>query len=230
MNDKPVVFIVDDETEVLAANQRMLERRGYHVDEADCVADAYAYLEVTTPDLMILDVMLPDGSGHDICRKFRETSENPVLFLSGKNDLNDKIEGLEQGADYYLTKPFQFPELLAVVRCMLAREQKRQQKKEKLTVLQKGPLKLDLQTGLVTVMEETVSLTGKEFGLLVVLMQNEGKELSGEELYERVWKTEPGKDVRTVRKHIMNLRSKIHVADVDDYDIITSYGKGYMFC
>lgn len=229
MGEKAVIFMVEDENAVLAANRRMLERRGYQVEQADCVADAYAYLKEHTPDLMILDIMLPDGSGLDICQKYREKSEKPVLFLTGKTSLDDRIEGLDQGGDYYLTKPYQFAELLAIIKRLLEREEKRQHKEEALTIFRKGDLEVNMLTMTVKVKGVPVPLTGKEFGLLVVLMQNEGKELSGEELYEKVWKTEPGSDVRTIRKHIMNLRNKLCASEMQDYDIVTSYGKGYMF-
>lgn len=229
MDDKPVIFMVEDETSVLSANRRMLSRRGYQIDQAACAAEAYSYLEQHTPDLMILDIMLPDGSGYDICRSFRKTSDNPVLFLTGKDKVTDRIEGLDLGGDYYLTKPYNFQELLAVVRRLLKREEQRTQKEDALSLLQKGPFTLDMKNNVITLHGEAVSLTAKELGLLSVFMQNEGRELTAEELYQRVWNTPSLGDGATVRKHIMNLRSKIHAGESDEYDIFTAYGKGYTF-
>ena len=229
MSDKTMIFMVEDETSVLAANRRMLARRGYQVDQAACASEAYSYLEQHTPDLMILDIMLPDGSGYDICRSFRKKSDNPVLFLTGKDAVSDKIEGLSLGGDYYLTKPYNFAELLAVVNRLLEREEKRCQKEEHMSVLHQGPLELDLKKNLVTLHGDPVPLTTKELGLLSVFMQNEGRELSAEELYAQVWNTDSAHDTRTIRKHIMNLRTKIQAGESDEYDIVTAYGKGYTF-
>ena len=103
---KPTILIVEDEPEVLDINERMLKRRGYNVITAQNVKESFVRLSEVIPDMLILDIMLPDGSGCDICRKFREKSDNPVIFLTGKNEVADKVEGLGLGADYYLTKPY----------------------------------------------------------------------------------------------------------------------------
>ena len=227
MSDQPLIYMVEDEESVLAVNCRMLTRRGYRVEQATCAAEALAYLCSHTPDLLILDIMLPDGDGFDICRRFREKSQNPVLFLTGKTDVRDKVEGLSLGCDYYLTKPYQFPELLAVVRRLLERSQLAVAASEE--ILKKGPLELDLHRSKAMLNGEDLALTGKEFGLLLFLMQNENRAFSTEELYEQVWGSQAGADTRTVRKHIMNLRSKIRAGETDDYDIETVYGKGYLF-
>ena len=106
MNEKKsLILMVEDEEQVLNTNCRMLRRRGYDVRTAQTVSEVYHQLEEQLPDLLILDIMLPDGNGLDICRHFREKTMNPVLFLTGKSDISDKVEGLQQGGDYYLTKP-----------------------------------------------------------------------------------------------------------------------------
>ena len=116
---KPTILIVEDEPEVLRINARMLKRRGYDVITAGTAEESYRLLSSVTPDMLILDIMLPDGSGYDICEKFRRTSDNPVMFLTGKNEISDKVEGLGRGGDYYLTKPYSFDELIAVVERLL---------------------------------------------------------------------------------------------------------------
>ena len=103
---QPTILIVEDEPEVLQINVRMMKRRGYCVMAADTAKAAYRCLEETTPDLLILDIMLPDGSGYEICQKFRLKSDNPVIFLTGKSEVRDKVEGLQRGGDYYITKPY----------------------------------------------------------------------------------------------------------------------------
>ena len=229
MQTNPLILMVEDEDTVLAANKRMLERRGYEIAEAVSYKAACDFLESNVPDLIILDIMLPDGSGIDICKKFREKSENPVIFLTGKSDISDKVEGLSLGGDYYITKPYQFDELLAVVRRLLERNEIQKQKEEKLTVLKKGNLELDIQSHSVTLGGKAIYLTGKEFALLHFFMKNIGREISNEEIYREIWKNDAVNDVRTVRKHIMNLRSKIKAGETDDFDIVTLYGKGYIF-
>ena len=129
MNEKKsLILMVEDEEQVLNTNCRMLRRRGYDVRTAQTVSEACQQIEEQLPDLLILDIMLPDGNGLDICRHFRKKTMNPVLFLTGKSDIRDKVEGLQQGGDYYLTKPYNFDEFLAVIQMLLER-QKRMEKK-----------------------------------------------------------------------------------------------------
>ena len=119
MNEKKsLILMVEDEEQVLNTNCRMLQRRGYEVRTAQTVSEVCHQLEEQLPDLLILDIMLPDGNGLDICRRFREKTMNPVLFLTGKSDIRDKVEGLQQGGDYYLTKPYNFDEFLAVIQIL----------------------------------------------------------------------------------------------------------------
>ena len=123
MNEKEsLILMVEDEEQVLNTNCRMLRRRGYDVRTAQTVSEACQQIEEQLPDLLILDIMLPDGNGLDICRRFREKTMNPVLFLTGKSDIRDKVEGLQQGGDYYLTKPYNFDEFLAVIQMLLERQ------------------------------------------------------------------------------------------------------------
>ena len=123
MNEKKsLILMVEDEEQVLNTNCRMLRRRGYEVRTAQTVSEVYHQLEEQLPDLLILDIMLPDGNGLDICRRFREKTMNPVLFLTGKSDIRDRVEGLLQGGDYYLTKPYNFDEFLAVIQMLLERQ------------------------------------------------------------------------------------------------------------
>ena len=130
MNEKKsLILMVEDEEQVLNTNCRMLRRRGYDVRIAQTAAEACHQLEEYLPDLLILDIMLPDGNGLDICRRFREKTMNPVLFLTGKGDVRDKVEGLQQGGDYYLTKPYNFDEFLAVIQMLLERQKRMEEKR-----------------------------------------------------------------------------------------------------
>lgn len=227
--EKPIILVVEDETDVLRINARMLTRRGYTVYTAENCRQAYERMEAPTPDLLILDIMLPDGSGYDICERFRSTSDHPVIFLTGKGETCDKVEGLGHGGDYYLTKPYDPDELLAVADRLIKRHLQTKRKHERLTTIVKGSLTLDIPLSRAAVNGADAGLTVKEFSLLLLLVQSEDKEVSPHELYEKVWGTPSGDDIRTIRFHIRNLRRKIHADDAKDYDIVSVYGKGYMF-
>ena len=230
MNEnKPRILMVEDEKQVLDANCRMLRRRGYYVCTATSASEAYEQMEKQLPDLLILDIMLPDGNGLDICTWFRSRSLSPVLFLTGKSAVQDKVDGLRQGGDYYLTKPYSFDEFLAVIQRLLEREQALKNTRADSRWIIVGDLRLDLEKSRAYLGSEDTGMTRTEFSLLRTLIQNKGKILSAAQLYESVWGISPGTDTSTVRKHIFNLRSRIKADNTDDYDIISVYGKGYLF-
>ena len=229
MNEKKsLILMVEDEEQVLNANCRMLRRRGYDVRTAQTVSEVYHQLEEQLPDLLILDIMLPDGNGLDICRHFREKTMNPVLFLSGKSDIRDKVEGLQQGGDYYLTKPYNFDEFLAVIQMLLERQKRIEEKFQASRQITIGSLRLDLSDGHAYLNNADTGLTRTEFSLLRLLAENQEKIFSAKELYEAVWGSCAGTDTSTVRRHIFNLRVKIGAEDTDEYDIVSVYGKGYL--
>lgn len=180
MNEKKsLILIVEDEEQVLNTNCRMLRRRGYDVRTAQTAAEACHQLEEQLPDLLILDIMLPDGNGLDICRRFREKTMNPVLFLTGKSDIRDRVEGLQQGGDYYLTKPYNFDEFLAVIQMLLERQKRMEEKiKEKFQSSRQitiGSLRLDLSDGHAYLNNADTGLTRTEFSLLRLLAENQEK-------------------------------------------------------
>ena len=227
--DKPTILIVEDEPDILNINARMLKRRGYNVITACSVKESYQHLSGCTPDMLVLDIMLPDGSGYDICEKFRLASDNPVMFLTGKDEISDKVEGLGRGADYYLTKPYNFDELSAVIQRLLSRHFRAQEKHKQTSSITKGSLTLELSKNKAFVKNKDVGLTSKEFALLLFFVRNEGQIFPPEELYEAIWGVPSGDDTRTVRFHIKNLKKKIDTENSDEYDIVSVYGKGYYF-
>ena len=221
--------MVEDEEQILNTNCRMLRRRGYDVRTAQTAAEAYHQIDKNLPDLLILDIMLPDGNGLDICRRFREKTMRPVLFLTGKGDVRDKVEGLQQGGDYYLTKPYNFDEFLAVIQMLLARQKRLEENFQASRQITIGSLRLDLSDGHAYLNNADTGLTRTEFSLLRLLAENQEKIFSAKELYEAVWDSCAGTDTSTVRRHIFNLRTKIGAEDTDEYDIVSVYGKGYLF-
>lgn len=219
---QPTILIVEDEPEVLQINVRMMKRRGYCVMAADTAKAAYRCLEETTPDLLILDIMLPDGNGYEICEKFRLKSDNPVIFLTGKDEVHDKVEGLQRGGDYYIIKPYSFDELAAATKRQLTRHTHAQR-------IEKGSLSLDLSQSKAFVGAADAGLTAKEFAILLLLVKNEDKVISPEKLYEKIWGAPSADDTRTIRFHMGNLKKKIGAQNAEDYDIVSVYGKGYYF-
>lgn len=235
MSERQTILLVEDEKDVLMVNARLFARRGYDVRTAQSCTEAYQKLK-ETPDLLILDIMLPDGSGYDICQAFRQNSDYPVIFLSGKGQIADKVQGLQQGGDYYLTKPYDTSELLAVVDMLLKRHLQAVQKRQQASVICKGSLVLEVDNSRALcdgrdagLTARDAGLTAKEFSLLLMLVRNEEKVVSPQELYERVWGMEAADDVRTVRFHIANLRKKLDADNAPDFGIVSVYGKGYMF-
>ena len=221
--------MVEDEEQILNTNCRMLRRRGYDVRTAQTAAEAYHQIDENLPDLLILDIMLTDGNGLDICRRFREKTMNPVLFLTGKSDIRDRVEGLQQGGDYYLTKPYNFDEFLAVIQMLLARQKRLEENFQASRQITIGSLRLDLSDGHASLNDIDIGLTRTEFSLLRLLAENQEKIFSPKELYEAVWGNFAGTDTSTIRRHIFNLRAKIGAEDTDEYDIVSVYGKGYLF-
>ena len=229
MEQSYVILMVEDEDNVREVNKRMLKRRGYEFKEAKSAGEAYEVLDHIIPDLLILDIMLPDGNGFEICNHFRNMSDNPVIILSGKTETEDKVEGLSCGCDYYLTKPYSFDELLAVVNRLLQRKDREHFSVGENKKVMIGDMVLDLSDSRVLISGEDVHLTKTEFIMLKIFVENKEKVLSAEEIYRLVWKSIPNGDVRNVRKHVMNIRNKIRAEDSTKYDIITTYGKGYIF-
>ncbi len=227
--NKPVILMVEDEAEVLHINARIMTRHGYNVLRAANCKEAFEILLKQTPNLLILDIMLPDGSGYDICSHFRSYSQDPVIFLTGKNEISDKIDGLQKGGDYYITKPYDTDELLAAVERLCQRQNEIIKTQKQLTQIKKGSLELDIVKSKVTVNGKDALLTAKEFSLLLMLVQNEDKEVSCRDLFEKIWGVPWSDDIRTVRTHIKNLRKKLCAENAEDFDIVSSYGKGYTF-
>jgi two-component system response regulator ResD len=207
----------------------MLSRKGYEVLLAFTAAEARERVHESKPDLFILDVMLPDGDGFSLCVEFRKDSDAPVLFLTGKKDPEDKVTGFERGGDYYLTKPYIREEFLAVVGSLLRRAEQMRKKIAETTELTRGTLTLFIPQGKALVDGRDAELTPKEFAVLLMLVQNEDKELTGETIYERVWGQSANNDKNAIRMHISRLKKKLGEESTDKFSIVAEYGVGYTF-
>lgn len=217
------ILVVEDERDLADALARGLGRQGYAVDVAFDGEAALRAAEVNRYDLLVLDLNLPRVDGMEVCRQVRGAgSSTGILMLTARTGLDDRVEGLNQGADDYLVKPFHFPELLARVRAILRR--KGEQRK---TVLRVGELVLDPNAHRVSFRDSLITLTAKEFGILEYLMRNAGCVVSQEDLLEHVWSEDANLFTQSIKVHINNLRKKLDAAGGEGL-ISTVKGKGYM--
>ncbi len=200
------ILVVDDEPNITELAKLYLEREGYQVEEVANGHDAISRQIAINPDLVVLDLMLPDIDGFEVCRQIRKKSDVPILMLTARKEDVDKIVGLELGADDYLTKPFNPRELVARVKAILRRYQSGLKPSDTVEV---GRLRIDSSRHEVTVDGQPVKLRTKEFALLATFAQNLGLLLSREKLLELVWGFDYYGESRTVDVHVNHLRDKI---------------------
>ena len=222
------ILLIEDEPGLVVTLSDLLETEGYTVESAGDGEAGLARASAEKFDLIILDVMLPERSGFDICRELRQRGKDVgILMLTAKTQLVDRVVGLKLGADDYITKPFEPPELLARVEALLRRV-----KKEKLTPVvqfQFGGVSVDFERGDVVKDGARVSLASKELELLRYLVDRRGKVVPREELLEAVWEYQPGVNSRTVDVHVAWLRQKLEERPQAPRYIQTVRGVGYRF-
>ncbi len=217
------VLVIDDERLLVKGLKKSLEQEGFRVYAVYDGEAAIAAFEQSRYDFVILDLMLPKVDGITLCRKFRETSDVPIIMLTAKDSDIDKIIGLELGADDYMTKPFNTRELIARMRAI----SRRMEKQTKETQYKVGGLAVDSNARRVWLNQREVELTPKEFDILELLVRNKGKVFSREQIFQMVW-GEPCVDTRTIDVHIKNLRDKLK--DEENQSMIqTKWGVGYYF-
>ncbi|MFF3439460.1 response regulator transcription factor [Streptosporangium sp. NPDC002721] len=215
------LLVVEDEEDLVDALRVGLVRAGYAVDVAHDVAQAREKLRVNSYDLVLLDLNLPGGDGFEVCRALRGTDQGQavrIIMVTARDRLDDRVRGLDEGADDYLVKPFAFPELLARVRALLRREPG-----GGTAILQVGALRLDTSRVEAHSTGRELGLTPKEFGVLHYLMTRPGHVVSAEELLEHVWDEHTDPFTNTVRVTVGNLRRKLGA----DAVIETVVSKGY---
>lgn len=203
-----VIYVVEDDRNIREIERIALQNSGYEVHEFALAADFFEALHAKMPDLLLLDIMLPDGDGLEIVRKVRAdvmTENLPIILVTAKTTELDKVKGLDNGADDYLTKPFGIMELISRVKAILRRTQKGQAEK----VITVGAVCLNEEKHRVTVDGEACELTYKEYELLKLLMSNEGIVTSREDILDKVWGTNFEGESRTLDMHIKTLRQKL---------------------
>lgn len=220
------ILVAEDESELNRLIKRRLEDENYAVDSVFDGKSALEYLETTDYDLAILDIMMPYMSGLEVLRQYRESEGKvPVLFLTARDAVSDRVEGLDSGADDYLVKPFSFQELLARIRVIFRRNNG-----EKTTnVLKIGDLSLDLSTHCVQRAGRNIDLSAREFSILEYMMLNEGRVLTRESFRSHIWSWDYEGESNVVDVYIRFLRKKIDDPDLFQAKLIhTVRGHGYM--
>ena len=223
----PTILIVEDDDTVREALSAGLESEGYEVILSDNGLDGLKQAKEEGPDLILLDLMLPEMDGLSVCRALRRDSDVPIIMLTARGTEMDKIVGLETGADDYVVKPFSLGELLARIRSLLRRT--RNDKQENQMQLTSGNISLDLTSRRVSKDDVEVHLTQKEFNLLAELIRNKGAVLSRDLLLEKVWGYSYVGNTHTVDVHIRWLREKIELDPSKPVRIVTVRGVGYRF-
>jgi two-component system alkaline phosphatase synthesis response regulator PhoP len=218
---KETVLVVDDEEHIVELARMYLQQEGFTVEGASDGAEALEKIRTLKPALVVLDLMLPEVDGWEVCRRTRAESDVPIIMLTARSDDVDKIVGLELGADDYLTKPFNPRELVARVKAILRRYERSIRPGQ---VLHLGRLTVDPDSREAALADRAVKLRAKEFDLLYTLAQHRGQVLSREQLLDLVWGYDFYGETRTVDVHIAHLRSKLRGSEVQ---IETVRGVGY---
>ena len=223
------VLVVDDEKLIVKGIRFSLEQDGMEVDCAYDGEEAFRMAQENTYDMILLDVMLPKMDGFEVCQAIREFSDIPIVMLTAKGDDMDKILGLEYGADDYITKPFNILEVKARIKAIMRRTQNSNPRERNTSVIEQGDLKMECDSRRLYIKGKEINLTAKEFDLLELLVKNENKVYSREDLLNLVWGYEYPGDVRTVDVHVRRLREKVESNPSEPKFIHTKWGVGYFY-
>jgi DNA-binding response OmpR family regulator len=223
---KKTVLVVDDKASVRTLVREYLVEEGFRVVAAENGLNALSVARQEKPDLILLDIMMPEMGGYEFIREYRKEHNTPIILLTAKLEESDKVLGLELGADDYVTKPFGMRELLARIRAVLRRTE---QAEPQSTILRAGDIVLDKDNHTVNVGGRDVDLTPSEFDLLAILMASPGRVYSRLDLLEKLQGTSFEGMARTIDVHIRNLRSKIEPDSDNPHYVETIFGVGYRF-
>ena len=227
MQRKRIVLLVEDEPSITEPLAESLGREGFDTRVAGTVAEALELASQVEPDLVLLDVMLPDGSGFDVCRELRKSSQVPIIMLTARGEEADRIVGLELGADDYVVKPFSAREVVARIRAVLRRTDTTAPTGD--SPIEIGELRLDPPKREVTLNGDVLELSRKEFELLKLLMENAGSVVKRERVFEEVWDTQWFGSMKTLDVHISGLRRKLGDDSSEPRFLHTVRGVGFRF-
>ena len=222
------VLVVEDEESFSDALSYMLRKEGFEVSVAATGTSALTQFDRTGADIVLLDLMLPEMSGTEVCRQLRQRSAVPIIMVTARDSEIDKVVGLEIGADDYVTKPYSPRELVARIRAVL-RRQGAEAAEVGTPTLAAGPVRMDVDRHIVTVDGAPVQLPLKEFELLKLLMRNAGRVLTRGQLIDRVWGADYVGDTKTLDVHVKRLRGKVEADPAAPKHLVTVRGLGYKF-
>ncbi len=222
------VLVVEDEKSLREPLVFLLEKEGFDVVAAEDGLEALSLFRKKSPDIVLLDLMLPGMSGSDVCREIRLTSAVPIIMVTAKDSEIDKVVGLEIGADDYVTKPYSTRELLARMKAVLRRGSTAEPGASS-SILLAGPVRLDAERHKVSVSDTEISLPLKEFELLEYLMENVNRVLTRGQIIDRVWGSNYYGDTKTLDVHIKRIRAKIESDPKNPTLVVTVRGLGYKF-
>ena len=218
------VLLIEDDADILNINKVFLSGQGYEVASACTLKQALQEVTDYNPNVIVLDVCMPDGSGLDFCKTIRSITTASIIFLTCMDDEEDKVKGLMAGGDDYLTKPYSLNELAARIHALCRRMQVNEQ-----LIFEYPPVRIDATACRAYLYGEDAMLSPKEFQLLLLLVKHAGQPILAETLYERVWGMEPATGLRTVRVHISSIRKKLRMDELNCPQLKTVRGIGYCF-
>jgi DNA-binding response OmpR family regulator len=228
---KEKILIVEDDTAILTGLIDLLTQEGYKVSSASDGSEALRCYEMERPDLILLDIMIPEKSGYDVCKEIRKKDQNiPILMLTAKGQEVDKVVGLEIGADDYIVKPFGLKELLARVRAVLRRAAHKPAKRKDDSPIEFGDVFIDPKTLRGRKKKKTFNVIPREVQLLQLFMVHEGQVLERFTILNEIWGLQYEGTTRTLDQHIAKLRKKIEDDPACPKHIVTVFGTGYRFC
>ena len=226
---KTKILIVDDENPIRELLRLYFEKEQFEVLEAENGAQAMTIFEEKKPDIIILDIMMPIMDGLEVCQQIRKNDMTPLILLTAKGEDEDRILGLEIGADDYITKPFNILEVKARIKAIMRRVDVSSPPKEEVKVISSGDILLDCDSRQVKINDKNINLTAKEFDLLELFVTHPSKVYSREALLELIWGVDYPGDLRTVDVHVRRLREKIEPNPSDPRYVHTKWGAGYYY-
>ena len=225
---KQKILIADDEAQIREILKIYFEKEGFEVIEAEDGAAAILKVQSEKPDILLLDIMMPVLDGIEVCKQVRKMSDLPIIMVTAKDEDDDRIAGLEIGADDYITKPFNSREVVARVKAVLRRAGTQEKKGDASRIVYDG-LIIDMDQYQVTAFGHKMTFTTKEMELLWCLASNPGKAFSRNQLLETIWGYSYYGDTRTVDTHIKRIRQRLNIPEDSKWDITTIWGVGYKF-
>lgn len=227
MSENGTVLLVEDDKNILRTNRRILEREGFTVLCAETLAEAQALMHPGQPDVLVLDIELPDGSGVAFCREIRPALTAPVLFLTGRDEEDDVVKGLTAGGNDYITKPYSIEVLVARVKAQLRLARMNRWASERARTMTRGPLTMDLVALRALLNGEDMQLSAREFSVLLFLLKNEGRTLSAQDIYEGAWNQPIAGSTNAVWTCLSRLKGKLEPCQ-GQIALMNFRGKGYL--